>query len=160
MIVHEVPKDFNYQTPTLALSRDEIKKRLINAVRWLHPETRLGAVSVDESALFSTSCMIDATGDVTIGKDSMLGGEIMLYTHEHYIMGQNPMLRSQQAYGVQWKNKTIGNDVWINTRAIVLMDCDNIADGVIIGAGAVVTKRIDEPYTIWAGNPAKLINKR
>lgn len=53
---------------------------------------------------------------------------------------------------------TIGNDVWIGSRAIILGGT-NIADGAVIGSGSVVTKDIG-PYEIWAGNPAKFIRKR
>ena len=35
-----------------------------------------------------------------------------------------------------------------------------IADGVIIGANAVVTKDITEAYTSWAGVPAKKISNK
>lgn len=35
----------------------------------------------------------------------------------------------------------------------------HIADGAVIGAGAVVTKDVG-PYDIWAGNPARFIRKR
>lgn len=59
----------------------------------------------------------------------------------------------------EWKtHTTIGNDVWIGTRAIILGGI-NIADGAVIGSGSVVTKDIG-PYEIWAGNPAKFIRKR
>lgn len=34
-----------------------------------------------------------------------------------------------------------------------------IADGAVIGTGSIVTKDV-EPYSIFAGNPAKLIRKR
>ena len=34
-----------------------------------------------------------------------------------------------------------------------------IGDGVIIGAGAVVTKNV-EPYVVVAGVPAKVVKKR
>ena len=58
-----------------------------------------------------------------------------------------------------WKtHTTIGNDVWIGSRAIILGGT-NIADGAVIGSGSVVTKDIG-PYEIWAGNPAKFIRKR
>jgi chloramphenicol O-acetyltransferase type B len=53
---------------------------------------------------------------------------------------------------------TIGNDVWIGSRAIVLSGV-SIGDGAVVGAGSVVTKPVP-PYAIVAGNPAKLIRFR
>lgn len=61
----------------------------------------------------------------------------------------------------EFLNKTrisIGNDVWIGGRAI-LMRGIHIGDGAVIGAGAVVTRDV-EPYTIVAGVPAKPLRKR
>jgi len=52
----------------------------------------------------------------------------------------------------------IGNDVMIGAGAIILSNV-TIGDGAIIGAGAVVTKDV-EPYSIVAGNSAKLIRFR
>jgi phosphonate metabolism protein (transferase hexapeptide repeat family) len=52
----------------------------------------------------------------------------------------------------------IGHDVWIGHGAIVLPG-RTIATGVVVGAGAVVTKDV-APYTIVAGNPARLIRPR
>ena len=57
-----------------------------------------------------------------------------------------------------FKVTTVGNDVWIGNRALILQGV-NIGDGAIVGAGSVVTKDV-EPYTIVAGNPAKVIRKR
>ncbi len=52
----------------------------------------------------------------------------------------------------------IGNDVWIGQHATILPGV-HISDGVIIGANSVVGSDI-EPYSIVAGNPARLIRKR
>lgn len=52
----------------------------------------------------------------------------------------------------------IGNDVWIGYGATVLNGV-HIGDGAVIAAGAVVTKDV-EPYSIVAGNPARLIRLR
>lgn len=53
---------------------------------------------------------------------------------------------------------TIGDDVWIGARAIIL-DGVNVGNGAVIAAGAVVTKDIP-PYAIVAGIPAKIIRYR
>lgn len=52
----------------------------------------------------------------------------------------------------------IGNDVWIGQNAVILPGV-HIGDGTIIGANSVVGSNI-EPYTIVAGNPAKILRKR
>lgn len=55
-------------------------------------------------------------------------------------------------------NTVIGNDVWIGQNAVILPGV-YIGDGAIIGANSVVGSDV-APYTIVAGNPAKLIRKR
>lgn len=56
-------------------------------------------------------------------------------------------------------NLKIGNDVWIGYGATILCSCNEIENGVIVGAGAVVTKDLDA-YYIYGGIPAKKIKKR
>jgi phosphonate metabolism protein (transferase hexapeptide repeat family) len=53
---------------------------------------------------------------------------------------------------------TIGHDAWIGRAAIVLPG-RSIGNGAVVGAGAVVTKDV-APYTIVAGNPARVIRRR
>ncbi len=52
----------------------------------------------------------------------------------------------------------VGNDVWLGTGAMVMPGV-SIGDGAIIGAGAVVAQDV-APYTIVAGNPARVIRRR
>jgi len=53
---------------------------------------------------------------------------------------------------------TIGQDVWIGFGAIVLSGV-SVGRGSIVGAGAVVTGDVD-PYSIVAGNPARVTGRR
>lgn len=77
-----------------------------------------------------------------------------------------------QIFGGLWKDKlkniavgappkgdtVIGNDVWIGYDAVI-MGGVKIGDGAIIATKSVVVSDIPA-YTIYGGNPAKLIRKR
>lgn len=52
----------------------------------------------------------------------------------------------------------IEDDVWIGSNSVILSGV-RIGRGSIVGAGSVVSKDI-EPYTICAGNPARIIKNR
>lgn len=58
----------------------------------------------------------------------------------------------------EYKRVSIGNDVWIGSKAMI-MGGVTIGNGAVIGAGAIVTKNIPE-YTIAVGVPAKVIKDR
>ncbi|EFR48170.1 bacterial transferase hexapeptide repeat protein [Helicobacter canadensis MIT 98-5491] len=55
-----------------------------------------------------------------------------------------------------WRETKIGNNVSIGSNATILPV--DICDGVVIGAGSVVTKNITKKG-IYAGNPARLIRE-
>lgn len=64
-----------------------------------------------------------------------------------------PVLTDAEKRGI-----TIGHDVWIGIRAVIMPGV-TVGDGAIIGAGAVVTRDVP-PYAIVAGVPAKIIKYR
>ena len=52
----------------------------------------------------------------------------------------------------------VEDDVWIGANAIILSGI-RIGQGAVVAAGSVVTKDV-EPYSIVAGNPAKIMKYR
>ena len=56
-------------------------------------------------------------------------------------------------------NLTIGNDVCVYHNAVILPSVNRIGDGVVIGAGAVVTKDVPD-FAVVVGNPAKVMKYR
>lgn len=123
-------------------------------------------VNIERNAVFTPELEIgnnsgvgidcEVYGPVTIGDNVMMGPEVVIYTsgHKHDRI-DIPMMEQGSS---ETQPVTIGNDVWIGRRAIIMPGV-TIGDGVIIGAGAVVTKNI-EPYTVAVGVPAKAIKSR
>ncbi len=54
----------------------------------------------------------------------------------------------------KWRRTRVGNRVSIGSNATILPV--HIADGVVVGAGSVVTKNLEVPG-IYAGNPARYL---
>lgn len=84
---------------------------------------------------------------VDIGKDCFIGHGVMFINDLFEFGGPN----EDPDY---WRATKIGDNVSIGSNATILPV--NICSGTVIGAGAVVTKDINEPG-IYVGNPAKLI---
>lgn len=96
------------------------------------------------------------SGIVTIGKDVMIGPELMCYTTNHKTTRTDiPMI--DQGFS-KTRPITIGDDVWIGSRVIILGGV-NVGNGAVIGAGSVVTHDVP-PYSVVGGNPARIIKSR
>lgn len=95
-------------------------------------------------------------GPLKIGDDVMMGPEVIILGGGHNHDRIDIPMRLQGS--PTSKLTQIGNDVWIGTRAIIMPGV-KIGNGVIIGAGSVVTKDIPD-YAIVGGVPAKIIKYR
>jgi acetyltransferase-like isoleucine patch superfamily enzyme len=87
---------------------------------------------------------------VEIGDDCFIGHGVM-FTNDTFSAGGPARGRMDL-----WRPTRIGNRVSIGSNATILPV--TICDGTVIGAGAVVTRNIDEPG-IYAGNPARFLRK-
>jgi acetyltransferase-like isoleucine patch superfamily enzyme len=53
----------------------------------------------------------------------------------------------------------IGNDVFIASNAFIIPGV-HLPDGAVVSAGAIVGKKFYKPFSILAGNPARVIGYR
>ena len=151
------------------MNRMELKEAFSAAIRHPHSNVHKGGVIISPKAfqsdgyetnlLISRFSLIDCTGYVYIGPWCNITARCRIYTHDHIHANREPILAVEAHYGVVWQDKYIGADVCIYDGAIVLYQVTNIPDGVIIGAGSVLTRN-PGPYEIWAGAPARKIGER
>lgn len=107
----------------------------------------------------------------TIGYFCSIGPEVVIGCGRHAVnefVSSHPSFYStanQAGFSFANKNEyteylpiSIGDDVWIGLRVIIL-DGVKIGTGAIIAAGSVVTNDVEE-YSIVGGVPAKVIRRR
>lgn len=112
---------------------------------WYPPNLKMGPWSI-----ISEKCNIYSVDKVTIGDRTTISRDVFICCASHDITSHIMELTHAPI--------TIGSDVWIASRAIILPGV-TIGEGAVVAAGAVVTKDV-EPWTVVGGNPAKFIKKR
>ncbi|XNN89723.1 acyltransferase [Curtobacterium flaccumfaciens] len=53
---------------------------------------------------------------------------------------------------------SLGDHVWVGSKAMIFKGVE-IADGCVIASGAVVTRSVDQPNSLIAGNPASVVRR-
>lgn len=149
---------------------DEVKMRncKLGSYNTIYPGAQLEDTILGD---FSYVALRSILNRVTIGKFSCIGPEVMAgpgthpsrdftSTHPAFYSTQHqvPITFVARAYFIEKRSITIGNDVWIGARAIIL-DGVTIGDGAIVGAGAVVTGDVPD-YAVVVGVPAKVVRYR
>lgn len=95
--------------------------------------------------------MLDAAA-IDIGDDVMLGPAVQIYTVTHPMAASSRVTGLEQAHPV-----TIADRVWIGGGTIILPGV-SIGEGAVVAAGSVVKQNV-APYTLVAGQPARLIKE-
>jgi maltose O-acetyltransferase len=111
-------------------------------------------IEIGDHSGIGVNCRVE--GPVRIGEGVMMGPEVVILA-AHHRSDRLDVPMWQQGFGPRMR-VTVGDDVWIGTR-VIIMPGVTIGRGAIIGAGAVVTKDVPE-YAVAAGVPAKVIRLR
>jgi acetyltransferase-like isoleucine patch superfamily enzyme len=108
-------------------------------------------VRICENVLINWGCIFEG-GPITVGPNTLVGPEVAFITADHARGSDGKASGQYRSLPIE-----IGADCWLGARAMVLGGV-RIADGCVVGAGAVVTKNLDVPG-VYAGSPAKLIRR-
>ncbi|ERJ32739.1 CatB-related O-acetyltransferase [Campylobacter concisus] len=126
----------------------EFRNSFLGAYSYVSQYTIVNKTNIGKFTSISSGCYIG------LWEHNMQVSTHSFYLYEH--SGQ--FVKGYRNYDKDDLETNIGNDVWIGANSVILKGV-NVADGAIVGAGAVVTKDVPE-YGIVVGNPAKLLKFR
>ncbi|AYY12429.1 acyltransferase [Actinobacteria bacterium YIM 96077] len=114
-----------------------------------------GRIQVGEGSHVAAGAALYGKYRLTLGRYCNIAANVVLSTVQH-----DPRIHAQPMARVRSQGGpiTIADDVWIGANATVTPNT-TIAEGCIIGAGAVLT-RDTEPYGIYGGVPARRLRDR
>ncbi len=107
-------------------------------------------ISIGEDTIIGENAVLDGRASLVIGNHVDIASEVMIYNAQHDI--------EREDFRAITGSVVIEDYVFIGPRAIILPGVQ-IKRGAVVGAGAVVTKDVEE-NSIVGGVPAKEIRKR
>lgn len=113
-------------------------------------------VILGENVKIAHQVEIDCCRKISIMDKVWVSQHTQILSHTHKVDSRTP--KENQEVIVN-QDLIIQEDSWLGANVIIMPKVNYIGKGVVIGAGSVVTKNIDD-YSIIAGNPAKVIGYR
>lgn len=107
-------------------------------------------IQIGNDSIIGEGAVLDGRDKLTIGNHVDIASEVMIYNGEHDINDEN--------FKASFAPVFIEDYVFIGARVIILPGV-RIKKGAVVGAGAVVTKDVEE-FQVVGGVPAKPIGER
>ncbi len=111
-----------------------------------------GRIEIGDETFLNHGVAVSATERVVIGARCQIAPDVMIMDDDHHHVALDRRLEAPPAAAI-----TIGDDVWIAARAIVLKGVE-IGAGSVVAANSVVVKSVP-PMSIVGGVPAKVIGE-
>ena len=123
-----------------------------------------GKISIGHNTTIRYNSVLLSTIGIYIGNNVIISSDVVIYDNNTHPISPAKRLEmtSNGFYGKLWSNVQaekkevyIEDNVWVCQR-VMIMKGVRVCKGSVIAAGAVVTKDVP-PYSVVAGNPAKVV---
>ena len=129
-------------------------------------ETAGASILVGRNTFIGGQSLIDCVEKISIGDDVLISHGCLISDSDNHSIYYRVRKRDLQDWRrnqdhdwstTQTRPVRVDNGAWIGARAIILKGV-TVGEGAVVAAGSVVTKTVP-PYTVVAGNPAKVVRK-
>lgn len=116
-----------------------------------------GEIRISDQVAFNEGVHLNASvaGRIRIGKHCLIGPNVVMRTAGHQFASKEKPIRHQ---GHVVADIILEEDVWIGANSVILGGV-RIGRGAVVGAGAVVTKDVEQ-YGVAVGVPARVVRVR
>lgn len=128
-------------------------------------EDENSSLTIGDRVFVGGNSLVDCVQQITIGDDVLISYQVIIMDSDNHSLRASERIGDLQ----RWRNQAydwsrvsnapvvIHSKAWIGARAIITKGV-TIGEGGVVAAGSVVTKDVP-PYTIVAGNPARVIRE-
>lgn len=116
----------------------------------------LERLEVGDNVVIGYDNFLQALGGLTLGNNVAMAPGVKIWSVNHNIDDPDTAVVDQ---GQTEKPVVIGDNVFIASNAFILPGV-TLPEGCVVSAGAVVSAKEYKPYSILAGNPARVIGFR
>lgn len=132
-------------------------RTMIDAFVKIKPAGGSGAVEIGADCAINSGTVMYTGNGIRIGDAVLIAANCTLAPTNHEFGDKAKRIRDQ-GFQPSRGGIVIGDDVWLGANTVVL-DGAVIGRGCVIAAGSVVRGEL-EPYSIYAGAPAKRVGAR
>jgi len=125
--------------------------RLGNGEILLQPRSLEAEIVIGNGNAFNNNVSLICMGKISMGDNCLMGDQVLIYDCDWHEI--DPLHRNRSVGPI--RPVTIGNNVWLGSRVMVLKGV-TIGDNSVIAAASVVTKPIPA-NCLAVGNPAQII---
>lgn len=129
----------------------------IDAFVKIKPAGGSGELVIGDDCAINSGTVIYTGNGIRIGDAVLIAANCTLAPTNHQFSDAAKRIRDQ-GFQPSRGGIVIGDDVWLGANVVVL-DGAVIGQGCVVAAGAVVRGEL-EPYSVYAGSPAKRVSAR